>query len=622
MRRPVLFKVILIVVLLAGVLTRTIASQAQTAASLMLTSFDPAGFPAMTATFRVYDPGGNFISGLEPGSLRISEDERLRPMDSLEEVYPGVQFVVAIDPGPAFIARDTNGVTRFAKVVSALSGWAAESTPPGGEDDLSLITTTGPSLVHIPREDFQTSLTEYGSNLREPTPSLQTLTRALDVVAEPAPQIGMQRAILLIISPVDTGTLPVLQNLTARAVEQQIRVYVWIVAPQDFFTLSGATALKDLAIQTGGQFALFSGAETLPSPEMYLQSLRPLYSLTYTSALATSGEHMFSLRVTLEDQGELTVSQPFELDVQPPNPILVSPPVQIIRQSPDQAIRDLAAFLPTEQGLEIIIEFPDGHPRLLQRTILYVNGEQVAVNTGPVFDTFRWDLRDYTVSGQHLLQVEVVDSLGLSRVSMGVPVMITVVKPPSGLRAFLASNNVWVVVGAVVIAGGVLAAVLIGARVRRASRAAGRQADDDLLTQPILAEAGEGRRALPWTRHPKPAPAYLVRLKADGQPVSAAPIPLTGSEMTFGTDPTQATHLLNDPSVSPLHARLKRLSDSEFVLNDEKSVAGTWVNYTMLTQAGTRLEHGDVIHFGQLSYRFMLRIPPERRKPRIKPLEP
>jgi pSer/pThr/pTyr-binding forkhead associated (FHA) protein len=66
---------------------------------------------------------------------------------------------------------------------------------------------------------------------------------------------------------------------------------------------------------------------------------------------------------------------------------------------------------------------------------------------------------------------------------------------------------------------------------------------------------------------------------------------------------------LDDPSVSPLHARLKE-KGGEYFLSDEKSVAGTWVNYEQLT--GPRsLNHGDVIHFGRLSYRFMLRKPPE-----------
>jgi pSer/pThr/pTyr-binding forkhead associated (FHA) protein len=85
--------------------------------------------------------------------------------------------------------------------------------------------------------------------------------------------------------------------------------------------------------------------------------------------------------------------------------------------------------------------------------------------------------------------------------------------------------------------------------------------------------------------------------------------------MTFGSDPIQATRVLDDPSVSPLHARLKA-ENGQFMLSDEKSVAGTWVNYEPLA-APRPLRHGDVLQIGRLSYRFMLRRPPEIPAPRV-----
>ena len=87
--------------------------------------------------------------------------------------------------------------------------------------------------------------------------------------------------------------------------------------------------------------------------------------------------------------------------------------------------------------------------------------------------------------------------------------------------------------------------------------------------------------------------------------------------MTFGSDPIQATRILDDPSVSPLHARLKE-EHGEYILSDEKSVAGTWINYEQLTTP-RRLQHGDVLHIGRLSYRFMQRKPPERPTPQVIP---
>ena len=71
-------------------------------------------------------------------------------------------------------------------------------------------------------------------------------------------------------------------------------------------------------------------------------------------------------------------------------------------------------------------------------------------------------------------------------------------------------------------------------------------------------------------------------------------------DMTFGTDPVQSKRVLDDPSISPLHARIKRTEDGSFIIYDHGSIAGTWVNFEPITREGRRLAHGDRIHFGQL----------------------
>jgi pSer/pThr/pTyr-binding forkhead associated (FHA) protein len=113
------------------------------------------------------------------------------------------------------------------------------------------------------------------------------------------------------------------------------------------------------------------------------------------------------------------------------------------------------------------------------------------------------------------------------------------------------------------------------------------------------------------------APAYLTRLTNGGEPASAAPIPLTEKDMTFGTDPVQSKRVLDDPSIAPLHARIKRTEDGSFIIYDHGSIAGTWVNYEPITREGRRLAHGDRIHYGQLSYRFDLNPAPSIPEPKV-----
>ena len=412
--------------------------------------------------------------------------------------------------------------------------------------------------------------------------------------------------------------IPVLQNLAQRATAGTVHIYVWLVASQDYFSTAGATALKDLALQTGGQIFLFSGREQLPNPEQYLASLRHAYRLEYSSGILASGTHTLSVQVNLNGVALSSTELSFELDIQPPNPILVSPPGQIVRTAPDERTTAVSAFLPTRQEIDILVEFPDKRQRPLVRTVLYADGVQVAENTSAPFDKFAWDLSGYAASGEHILTVEALDSYGLSKVSLGIPVLVTIVRPPSGLLPWLSRNSLWVALGAVLFAGGGLAAILSRGRVRKQEPpATGRRSRRDPLTQGVPPEGGKRNLRLPWNRPARTSAATMVRLRDTGVAFTAPPISIGPGEVIFGSDPLQATYILDDPSVSPLHARLKQ-EHGEYILSDEKSVAGTWVNYEQVTTP-RRLKHGDVLHFGRLSYRFMLRNAPELPRPRVTP---
>ena len=116
--------------------------------------------------------------------------------------------------------------------------------------------------------------------------------------------------------------------------------------------------------------------------------------------------------------------------------------------------------------------------------------------------------------------------------------------------------------------------------------------------------------------------AVLERLNDLGQAAPQDSIPITSDEVTFGADPTQATVVLDDPSVEDLHARLRRDEDGSFRLADEGSVAGTWVNYAPVSANGTKVEHGDLVHIGRVGFRLMQRGSKQLRKAVIIPQEP
>ena len=615
----------------------SVSARAQTAAYAEIGSIDAQGFPQVKALLDVYDESGKFIAGLQKGDLTLSEDGQSRPVNTLTESAAAVQLVVAINPGPALAVRDGNAIPRFTKIVDALRQWV-EAQPADSRDDLSLISLSGSLITHANARDWFVSLDAFKPDFRNTTPNLQTLAIALDTVASTT-QPGTKPAVLFITPHMDDPNIDsTIAPLIQSAVESKVRVFVWFVDGDQYFATASANAFKSLALQTSGSFFAFSGAEAFPDLTIEFAPLRHIYELTYTSTLTTSGDHALGVEVDAP-QGTLSaLDHTFSVDVQPPNPILVSPPLQIKRQPSSDDPYNTEALLPAQQTIEILVEFPDGHVRELKRTALYVDGQVVDENTSEPFETFTWDLGQYDVSGQHEIIVAAEDALGLQKSSIGIPVSLTVILPPRGIQALLGRYRDYVVLGAIGLAGLALTTILLRGRLGgvffKKRRAARKQFEDPLtqpvpaLTEPRVTAAKNARKSktVPrrnvWFR-PRPAirlpdaPAYLTRLTNGGEPASAAPIPVLEQEMTFGTDPVQSLRVLDDPSISPLHARIKRNGEGAFHIYDHGSVAGTWVNYEPVTREGHRLAHGDRIHFGQLMYRFDLNQPPAEPEPKI-----
>ena len=126
------------------------------------------------------------------------------------------------------------------------------------------------------------------------------------------------------------------------------------------------------------------------------------------------------------------------------------------------------------------------------------------------------------------------------------------------------------------------------------------------------------------------ADAFLRRLQPDPlaapgetfKPADVLPIPLTARETTFGADPKQSTQVLDDPSLEGRHALITRNENGDFFVVDAGTIGGTWVNFEPVGPEAHLLRHGDVIHFGQLVFRFELREPPEPTPPKVNKIPP
>ena len=618
---------------------------AQSGAAAYLLPPKTEDFPNITVYLDVHDVSGSFIHGLNETDLKLFENGSPEPVTQFSEIHPGVQFILAFSPGHALSIRDGSGVSRFDYLISGLKAWQWDPQA-AGLDDLSLVTLDGPALMHVADPNILLSaLQDYQPNLRNTQPNLEALSRAIQIAEDELPRQGMGRAILFITPPQPAEAESGLQNLSARANQLGVKIFVWLVTFQEASPAPEITLLQNLASQTGGALFTFTGVEAVPDIETYLEPLRHIYSLAYTSSLRSTGSYPLYVEVSLPEQTITSNQQEITLDIQPPNPIFVSPPAEIAREYTDTDQAKSTSqndssyqWAPEEQALQVLVEFPDGHPRPIVQSALYVDGAQVQVNSEPPFDQFTWDLRQYVENGSHLLQAEVQDSLGYSNRSLEIPVQISVEQPTRSFKLNFSSRSLMVTGALVVFTGAVVVLVLvIGGRIhpqqpgkptkKKAShqKRGFNRADKDPVTQPIQPKNDEPTRpTTSWahrlqrshSRSSSQVLAFLTPVSPSDEDYQVAPIPISADEIVFGSDPIKSTWMIDDPSLDAVHARLVREGNT-YRLFDAGSTAGTWINYTPVSTQGNLVENGDLINLGRTRFRFSLRTPGKIKKPAI-----
>lgn len=621
----VILTLIWIQFLVFGVVYRS--AIAQEGIQVGLAPVDIENFPRISSYLDIRTPEGEFVFGLEKRDVHIIEDGIRLPVNELEHIRSGVQFVLAISPGQAFNIRDSQGVSRYENLVQALVEWA-KAREGSTVDDLSIVIADGLESTHLTETDrWVDSLNSFTLTGDETGPDFDVFAQAMDLAADPTSEPGMSRAILLVTPLPEEDLSPGLQNLAARANQQGVKIFIWLVSSAELFFSPQAELMANLAEQTGGQMFAYSGQELIPSPEEYLDAIRNTYSLVYDSRIISSGPHQVSAEVNFNGQDYSSPLQEFDLEVLPPSIAFISPPMEIERVDLTEEDDNPEILSPSSQQLELLVEFPDGHIRSIKETTLYVDGEVKDVNRTSPFDQFIWDLSEYTSSGEHILLVELEDELGLIGKTVETAIQISVgVSETSALR-MISQNRTILAAVVVAISGAVLLLVLVlGGRLRpgfvREFRR--RKKMSDPVTQPVKIQAEPptksrstwiSRFTWPRERITSKAYAHLVPLSDSKKEESNPPIAISNELVTLGKDPGQADLVIEDEAVEGLHAKLQRQGKGVFRLSDEGSTAGTWVNYSPVSEEGTMLEQGDIIHIGRVGFRFIMRDPHRIRKP-------
>lgn len=576
------------------------AAQQPAPARLALSAPDAAAFPEVSVYLTAVDAAGARVAGLTAAEIELFEDDLAVSGLRLQDVLVGARQVYAVNTGPR-LRLPAAGGQRYELVRRALlSWWRQPEIAVVGLDDLTLLTADGVLAAH------SSSAAELASALDRHTPSFEgtladpdVLLQALDFLADPAPRPGMPGQVLFITPPIAPGRDTAFSNAAARARELGARLDVLLVGPPDSLDFPETVLLRQLAESTGGTLLLLDPAQGLAPLAPRLLGLRTQLRLTYTSTAGTSGDRSLIARVAAGEAEILSNPVTFRVELLPPEVVFLDPPVAIERRVSETAAA-AADLVPTAQTLRLLIHFPDGYPRPLTLSRLIVDGTPVVLRAQPPFDELVWDLRTHERSDVHTLRAAVEDSLGLQGVSADLAVSVRVTPPPGGLAAFRQALGPMAAALGLLAAGIAVFAALTGWRPR-----APHSRPRTLRLYPrSLQNRG---RLQPAARAPAPEALLepLERAAADG-----APIPLTGADLTLGRDPSLAAVALDDPSVAGLHARVLRQVAGDYLIRDQGSIAGTWVNFEPVPESGRRLRHGDLVHIGRVALRFRLTAPP------------
>jgi hypothetical protein len=617
-----------LILLLALFSAAALPVSAQSAGAISVTGLDFSTFPAVSFMLQVTDTQGKIVADLQPDQLQILEDGYARPVTELARVQPGAQVILAINESPT-LTYQMQGLSYYRIFHETLDAWAA-ALPQGSNDNYSYVTNSG---IQIDRQTdtrvFAQMLAAYEVDLIGAQPGLTSLTMSLDMTTDPLPDPYMKRAILYVTPMLDAASRQSLPSIAERAAQLGTRVFVWLVAPEYALESAEVTPFRELADLSGGEIFLFNGSESFPDPEHYLEPLRNIYRTTYRSGVTSSGGHNLSVSVMRPDLQVTGEQMSFNLQLAAPNPMFLEPPAQIERLL--TGAEDDQTLEPRDSIIRILVEFPDGYPRNLTASRLYVNDQLAAENLAAPFDQFSLPLSAYEQDTQLHLRAEVVDELGLSASSIDTLVQVRVQQPdPTLLEKIFTGRGLSILI-AVSMASLVLGLVIYFTSQSNIKRAQPKTNGNkhDPLTQPVLPKSPKRKPSRPFASSPtlrrqsEPlyAPARLVRLSADGNPIPERVIPIIRRETTLGSDPQAATCVLDNPTVSGKHARLFQNSEGKYFVSDNGSVAGTWVNYNSVNGEGYKLSHCDIIHFGLMAFRFEMNNPDSEQIPEISPLK-
>ncbi len=601
--RPTRTLIILVALALALVAARGAAAQQveRQETAVRITAVNTADFPTVRVRVLMTGPGGAPVGDLS--RLVLRENGVPIPEATTARVPSGVDLVLVLDANADFLQfDDRSGFNRRDKVAQSVGRWAEQFMNPTGLDRVSVITPdeTGEGAAFLVQDvtrpgELAGAVAAYAPTPRA-TPLQAMLVAAIDHLAAQR-EDGRFQAVLLYTDGARLNRQLDYPALTEAALAAGIPLYVAILgveaSPEEVANAAG------LYQPTNGQYVHMPAPEATDPLFALFEAQGQQTEMVYRSETRQNGDHEVSVSL-----GNVRDTAGFSLALAAPE-VAIELANAAVRRVGSAADTPLALLQPAVLPLTARVVWPDGRPRRLTEVVFRVDGVAQPAGDSPALDAagqlpLAWDISERD-AGTYRLEVEVADELGFRAAAEPVDVTIEISRPtpptptPAPTRApalpalgRMAEWPVWALLIPVA-AVGVLVWLWRAAR-RRARRVA-----------PPAAPPAPVAAAGPADRH---APV-LAWEWPDGQ---SERVELPAADVTIGREPDEVDIALDDPSVSRLHARIRRAAEDEYWLYDEGSILGTFLNHERLGLAPRRVQHGDAIQVGHLTLHFRLEL--------------
>ncbi len=601
---------------------------------------DYSGFPSISVRVIVSDDMRGRVGGLADSDFSVSEDGERMPV-TLDEVEVGIQVVFVLDASASTRQRGATGYTRLEEGKQIITTFA-ETHMAEGLDLVAVLapesSTTFQKVAPLP--DDPSDFTMFRNTVRDGTylyelpadvvntPLNDMVSRALSILEND--ESGYHQAVVVISDGVDVISDREVADTVNKANQLNTPIHTVIFGPASNWGGEAESNMKRLSLDTHGLHLQLSSEGSSPDPldELIGQSMATLYDnltsqrsqyqLSYSSAIFSPGRHEIKIQV-----GSKSSSTGFSINLRPPQVTITQPAVSDLitraTDDPTMAVRDIE---PRTQVVSFDVSWPDGYVRELASVDLLVDGVAVRDSCVPPCDQVTWNIAELA-PGSHSLRIRVRDQQGMQSESDEVPINIEVITPTpipptptpkptpvptptpvpsceeqySGVDRVLRCNQDLVPYLSLVVA--LIALVIVIIVVRRPPRVVSTAVQKvKEMTEPFFLQRDQ-------VRGTAEAKAMLVVLEGDDS--HQQPIDIISENTRLGRDEALAQVVLNDRSVSRLHARITEEEAGRFVLYDEGSTSGSYVNYEPVGIKGQWLQHDDIVNLGRVKLQFKLK---------------